>query len=228
MRTILDLWQPAGRADSLLVLLPPAKASLEDMIIQGMVEAVRQRALPLDIVLAEVDYQQVMAGTVAESLHATVLEPALKAGYTRIWLAGISLGAFNALHYAAVHSRHLTGIKLLAPYPGTGDILQEIKTAGGPAAWASRPDCSLRDERIWWHWLCRTALRMDTDCPVWLGLSEQDRFLAGQNLLASLLPPQRVHRMPGEHSWPVWQALWRHWLDHGPLQGHRSAPKGPP
>lgn len=36
MRTIDDRWQPAQRADSLLVLLPPAKATLEDLIAQGM------------------------------------------------------------------------------------------------------------------------------------------------------------------------------------------------
>lgn len=226
MHTILDRYQPEGRTNSLLVLLPPAKASLEDMIDQGMVAAVRQRGLPLDIVLAEVGYQQVMAGTVAESLHEAVMVQALQAGYRSIWLAGISLGAFNALHYAAVYSRHLAGIKLLAPYPGTGDILQEIKSAGGPTAWAAQPDCSLRDERIWWHWLCCEASHTDTGCPVWVGLSEQDRFLAGQNLLASLLPPQRVHRMAGEHSWPVWQALWQHWLDHGPLQAQPPSLKG--
>lgn len=221
MRTLEARWQPAERADSLLVLLPPAKASLDDMIDQGMVAAVRQRNLPLDVLLAEVGYQQVMAGTVADSLQQAVLAPALAAGYRRIWLAGISLGAFNALHYAARYAaqcgQRLAGIKLLAPYPGTADILQELRAAGGPLAWAADPGASRCDERIWWHWLCRQAAEGETACPVWLGLSEQDRFLAGQQLLAGLLPSQRVHRVPGEHSWPVWLQLWQHWLDHGPL-----------
>ncbi|SCK20348.1 alpha/beta hydrolase [Vogesella sp. LIG4] len=225
MRTIDDRWQPAQRADSLLVLLPPAKATLEDLIAQGMVAAVRERGLPLDIVLAEVGYQQVMAGTVASSLQQAVVQPALDAGYRHIWLAGISLGAFNALHYAACYAalcgQRLAGIKLLAPYPGTADILQEIGAAGGPQAWAADPATSRQDERIWWHWLAAGA----GDCPVWLGLSEQDRFLAGQQLLAGLLPPQRVQRTDGEHSWPAWLRLWQHWLDHGPLAAPAFAAK---
>lgn len=221
MRTIEDRRQPAQRADSLLVLLPPAKATLEDLIEQGMVAAVRARGLPLDIVLAEVGYQQVMAGTVASSLQQAVVQPALAAGYRHIWLAGISLGAFNALHYAALHSQHLAGIKLLAPYPGTADILQEIGAAGGPQAWAADPATSRQDERIWWYWLAAGT----GDCPVWLGLSEQDRFFAGQQLLAGLLPPQRVQRTDGEHSWPAWLRLWQQWLDHGPLAATTFATK---
>ena len=214
MRCLTDSWRAGQRAENLLVLLPPAKASLEDMLAQGMVAAVRARGLPLDIVLADVGYQQVLAGTVADSLHQAVLQPALEQGYRNIWLAGISLGAFNALHYAAVYAEHLSGIFLLAPYPGTADILQEIRQAGGPQAWADAAP-GLQDERRWWHWLARQEEA--TRCPVWLSLADDDRFAAGQQLLASLLPATRVHRMAGDHSWPVWQQQWRYWLEHGPL-----------
>jgi pimeloyl-ACP methyl ester carboxylesterase len=95
--------------------------------------------------LADVGYQQVLAGTVAPTLHQAVLKPTLAQGYRNIWLAGISLGAFNALHYAAVYAEHLAGIFLLAPYPGTADILQEIRAAGGPQAWADASP-GLQDE----------------------------------------------------------------------------------
>jgi predicted exporter len=117
VRCLTDAWRAGQRADSLLVLLPPAKASLEDLLAQGMVAAVRARGLPLDIVLADVGYQQVLAGTVADSLHQAVLQPALAQGYRNIWLAGISLGAFNALHYAAVYAEHLAGISCWLPIP---------------------------------------------------------------------------------------------------------------
>lgn len=211
MRCLTDSWRAGQRADSLLVLLPPAKASLEDMLAQGMVAAVRARGLAVDIVLADVGYQQVMAGTVADCLQQAVIAPARAQGYRAIWLAGISLGAFNALHYAAVHAGLLAGICLLAPYPGTADILQEIRLAGGPQAWAATTR-SLQDERRWWHWLATQA-----DCPLWLGLAAQDRFRAGQHMLASLVPAQRVSLIEGDHSWPVWLQLWQHWLAHGPL-----------
>jgi pimeloyl-ACP methyl ester carboxylesterase len=193
-----------------LVLLPPAKASLEDMLAQGMVAAVRAHGLAVDIVLADVGYQQVMAGTVAHCLQQ-LIAPARAQGYRAIWLAGISLGAFNALHYAAVHGGELAGLCLLAPYPGTADILQEIHQAGGPQDWAAATT-NVQDERRWWHWLATQA-----NCPLWLGLAAQDRFCDGQAMLASLLPAQRVNKVEGDHSWPVWRQLWQHWLVHGPL-----------
>ena len=214
MRCLTDNWCTGQRTDSLLVLLPPAKATLEDLLAQGMVAAVRARGLPLDIVLADVGYQQVLAGTVADGLQQAVIAPARQQGYRNIWLAGISLGAFNALHHAAVYAEQLAGLILLAPYPGTADILQEIHAAGGPQAWAaSKP--GLQDERRWWHWL--VSQNATTCCPVWLSLAEGDRFAAGQQLMASLLPAARVHRMAGDHSWPVWQQQWQYWLQHGPL-----------
>jgi len=221
VRCLADAYHADHRADTLLVLLPPAKASLEDMLAQGMVAAVRELGLPLDILLADVGYQQVMAGTVASTLQQEVILPARQQGYAAIWLAGISLGAFNALHYAAVHGEQLAGIKLLAPYPGTADILQEIRAAGGPEGWAADPDCSLQDERRWWHWLAKRGER--AGCPLWLSLAAEDRFAAGQDMLATLLLPAQVRRTAGDHSWPVWRAQWQHWLLHGPLSGKPAA-----
>jgi len=217
VRCLADAYRADSRADTLLVLLPPAKASLEDLLAQGMVAAVRARGLAVDIVLADVGYQQVMAGTVAASLQQAVIVPARGQGYRAIWLAGISLGAFNALHHAAVHGGELAGLCLLAPYPGTADILQEIRQAGGPQQWAAAT-ANLPDELRWWHWLATQA-----DCPLWLGLGAQDRFRDGQDMLASLLPAQRVNKIEGDHSWPVWLQLWQHWLAHGPL----AAPRAP-
>jgi pimeloyl-ACP methyl ester carboxylesterase len=213
MRRIDDALSPGQRAENLLVLLPPALSKLEDLLEQGFVAEVRGRGLPLDIVLAEPCYQQVMGKTVAEDLHQEVVMPALSAGYRRIWLAGVSLGAFNALTYAAVYGECVAGMKLIAPYPGTSDILHEIQAAGGPEAWAADPASSHADERAWWHWLAHAGRFCQPE--IYLGLASQDRFHSGQAMMAGLVPAERVHRVEGDHSWPVWQALWRHWLDQG-------------
>jgi len=217
MRTLYDAASPGQRAPRLLVLLPPAKARLEDLIEQGFVAAVRARRLALDILLADIGYQQVMAQTVAPDLHDQVILPAKAQGYADIWLAGISLGGFNALHYAAQHAAHLAGIKLIAPYPGTADVLNEL-SATGIDAWARDPAASRTDERGWWHWLWREGNPGQRTLPVWLGLARNDRFIHGQELLASLLPPTRVHRVDGDHSWPVWRALWEDWLRDAPWE----------
>ncbi|BEV73822.1 MULTISPECIES: alpha/beta hydrolase [unclassified Paludibacterium] len=210
-------------ARTLLVLLPPAMARPEDMIEQGMVQAVRARGLNVDIVLAEIGYQQVMAQTVAADIEQAILTPAARQGYRQIWLAGISLGAFNALHCAAAHADKLAGLMLIAPYPGTGDVLAEIRAAGSPADWAGLPDCSQHDERRWWHWLCRQPRTEDAMPAIWLGLSDQDRFRQGQAMLASLIADRRILHTRGKHDWPAWQALWSGWLDQGPFADEAQA-----
>jgi pimeloyl-ACP methyl ester carboxylesterase len=217
MRTHYDFAADGQPARRLLVLLPPAKASLEDLTEQGFVAAVRSRRLALDVVLADASPQRVLAQTAVRDLHRQVIAPAKARGYAEIWLAGISLGGFNALDYAASHAAELAGIKLIAPYPGTGDILNEIEAAGGAAAWASAPDCPLADERRWWHWLSQEAQRGASGLPIWLGLSQQDRFRRGQALLAALLPAARTRLIAGDHCWPAWRTLWQQWLDEGPL-----------
>ena len=46
---------------------------------------------------------------------------------------------------------------------------------------------------------------------------EEDRFIAGQRMLANFLPEHHVSYLPGYHDWPVWEQAWRDFLDHGPL-----------
>jgi len=223
MRTLLDRAPGAAQPSTLLVLLPPAKAGCDDLVAQGFVADVRARQLPVDVLLAEVSFEQVMAKTVASALHMHALGAVQ--GYTQIWLAGISIGAFNALHYAAVHGDRLAGLMLVAPYAGTSDILREIEDAGGPQAWAQLPGRSTADERIWWDWLCREAAR-PAGKPVHVGLGSNDRFIAGQRVLAGVVPATHVDEIPGEHAWPVWRQLWQRWLDKGVLQAVADAPGG--
>ena len=219
MRILTDSLDGSSRPDTLLVLLPPAEARIEDFHAKGFVAAVRRSAIPVDLVLAEISYKHVMAKTVVSVLHEQVVQPAQAAGYGGIWFAGISLGAFSALHYAAERAADLAGIHLMAPYPGSGDILAEIVAAGGPAAWADTPHSEQGDERAWWRWLCRESLAGRWQTQVCLSTGSEDRFLRGQRMLADLLPRERVRYLPGTHAWPTWQELWQDWLEHGPLAG---------
>ena len=216
MRRCLELQRAGQRNDTLLVLLPPSLSSIDAFYDQGFVEALRMRNLPVDLLLADVGAQHVMDKTVVSVLHQEVIQPALARGYRAIWLAGISMGGFNALHYAASHMGLLAGILLLAPYPGTGDVLAELRCAGGVAPWCQTKP-SLRDERNWWHWLGLESLQGRWTTPVYMSTGSHDRFLVGQRLLADLLPAERVRVLEGKHEWATWKALWLDWLTHGPL-----------
>lgn len=214
MRALTDGLAP--RPDTLLVLLPGAETALEDFQHYGFIEAVRSRGLAIDILAADLNYTHVMARTVISTLHDEVIVPARGAGYRQIWLAGISLGGLNALLYASTHASELAGIHLIAPYPGTGDILAEIRAAGGPQAWFDTPASQQGDERVFWRWLVEQAAA-GSPLPVSFGCGSADRFIRNQRELAALLPPDRVEYLPGGHDWPTWQALWASWLDGLPF-----------
>lgn len=222
MRTLLDQHPNAQKAEARLILLAPALSTLEDLVSQGFVAAVRQRKLPLDILLVQIDPQQVLAGTVAEDLQQ-LIRPENSAGQQKTWLAGISLGGFCALHYAARFARQLNGLTLIAPYPGTTDILNEISQAGGVQAWQADPSSSSADERFWWKWLCRQQ-QAPEPLQIHLGLGLQDRFAAGQALMADLMPAGQMDRIDGDHSWPVWHTLWQRWLNRLALDLSPGAP----
>ena len=217
MRQITDAFDTSGRASTLLVLLPPAQARIEDLQAQGFVLAVRRAGIRADIVLAEITYEHLMAKTAESTLHDQVVLPARGGGYRDIWLAGISLGGFIALHYAAEHAQHVSGLYLMSPYPGTADVLAEISRAGGPLAWADTEPGSLGDERTWWRWLCRQARPAQWPTQVYLSTGAEDRFREGQRMLAGLLPAGHVQWVPGGHAWPAWQTMWADWLRAGPL-----------
>lgn len=216
MRTRTELQTPTQRSKTLLVLLPPALSSMDDLDEQGFVAAVRQRQLPVDLLLADVTAQQVLDNTMVSALYEEVLQPARADGYRSIWLVGISIGAFSALHCAALHADQLAGLYLIAPYPGTADVLAEIRAAGGAANWCQQQPSS-QNERTWWQWLGQESLKTQWATPVYFGTGSTDRFLSGQRLLADLLPEDRIRVLPGSHQWPTWKALWEDWLDHGPL-----------
>lgn len=224
MRTCTEWYTSGHRSETLLVLLPPSLSSLDDFYTQGFVDAVRQRQLPMDLLLADITGQHVLDRTMVTTLYTKVLQPARAEGYRAIWLAGISMGGFCALHCAAHHADHLAGLYLMAPYPGTGDVLAEIRTAGGATAWCQQQSSTL-DERAWWQWLGQESQKAQWTTPVYVGTGATDRFLNGQRLLTDLLPDDRVRVVPGGHQWPTWKTLWDDWLDFGPLARQKSLPE---
>jgi pimeloyl-ACP methyl ester carboxylesterase len=208
----------AQQAASLLVLLPGAHMSLADFWQQGLVAAVRERRLATDILAADINYTHVMEKTVVERLHEKVILPARAKGYRQIWLAGISLGALNALMYAAQHAQLLTGLHLIAPYPGTGDICAEIREAGGPVVWARTPAAEQGDEREAWRWLAHQHAGAIAAPWVSFSCGSEDRFVRNQRMLSELISPERVHWQVGRHDWSAWLALWQRWLEQCPLE----------
>jgi pimeloyl-ACP methyl ester carboxylesterase len=114
MRTLVDA-VPGTSDPLLLALLPGSFIGPEDFIREGFVAAVRERGIGAQVALVDVRMADFADGSVVERLREAVVAPARERGATRIWFAGISLGALAALAFAARHERDLEGLVLMSP-----------------------------------------------------------------------------------------------------------------
>jgi pimeloyl-ACP methyl ester carboxylesterase len=207
---------PGAQAPVLLVMLTGAFMVPSEMQQEGFIAALRERGLAADLRLVDSNMRYVYDGSLIDRLEREVIAPARAAGYRRIWLGGISLGGYLALAYASTHPGQIEGLTLIAPYLGRRGLLLEIQRAGGPRAWragAPAHDPGDHDAALW-TWLGDPGPAAP---PIWLGYGREDRLREGQQMLAALLPPERVSVVPGTHDWPPWRELWAGWLDRGLL-----------
>jgi hypothetical protein len=212
MRQLIDLAQPEQQAATLLILLPAAYQQPEDFIKYGFVQAVRERALDIDLIMAELSFSQAIDATAVHAIHNKLLQPAIAAGYQSIWLVGISIGGYAAMAYADNYPATLSGMLLLAPYPGNRITTAEIAAAGGLASWSATDIAADDTERLNWRWL-QTQANAATALELHLAYGEHDRFAPSYVMMAQSLPAVRVDHVSGGHSWPVWQQLWQNFLD---------------
>jgi pimeloyl-ACP methyl ester carboxylesterase len=178
----------------------------------GFDAAARTRHLAVDLHFMRVELEHVGDRRVIERLAREVVAPARAAGCRSIWLAGISLGGFFALDYAA-NQAGCDGLCLLAPYLGNRQLIAEIAAAPGLEAWDAGPLAESDEERRIWRFIRdRHGKHGPERRPVYLGYGREDRFARGHALMAEALPPGMVHVAAGGHDWPTWSALWEQFL----------------
>ncbi|MEO7599447.1 MAG: alpha/beta hydrolase-fold protein [Opitutus sp.] len=198
---------PEKQADTLVLFLPGRGSVMSEFEDNGFVDTLRRAGVHADVVITDAHLGYYMNRTVIDRLAADVLEPARARGYQRIVSVGISLGGLGALLCQRDQPQSLDAIVLMAPYLGDQkSLFRDIDAAGGPALWAkNRP---LRggevDEQIWTY-LGQHANELP---PTWLASGREDRLAKGQNMLATLLPANRVLTIEGRHTWKTWRALW--------------------
>jgi pimeloyl-ACP methyl ester carboxylesterase len=212
MNAIFDTAAGADRASVLLVMLPGAGDRPEDLIDNGFVRALRERALPVDVAVAYAGTGYYLDASIAARLSADIIAPARRRGYARIWLMGISLGGLGAVACASEYPSELEGVILLAPFLGMRGIIAEVLHAGGLHEWQSPEQRSGDLEHRLLAWLKR--YRPGAGAPeIYLGYGTDDRFAPASAMLAQQLPADRVVRIKGGHNWETWVALWGDMLD---------------
>jgi pimeloyl-ACP methyl ester carboxylesterase len=210
---VRSIFRAAARgvvAPTRMVWLPGAYHYAEDFLEAGFDTEVRERALPLDLVFVDLELEHLGDRSALEQLQREIVAPARDLGCRSIWLAGISLGGFIALAYAAAHGADWDGLCLLAPYLGNRMLIDEIAAAPGLPGWRSGPLAQADEERRIWH-LIQTQ-RAESR-PMYLGYGSDDRFARAHGLMAEALPPDAVNVVSGGHDWPTWTRLWERFLD---------------
>jgi pimeloyl-ACP methyl ester carboxylesterase len=214
---IYDVAPVAAEERILLLMLPGAKNTPQQLADNGFIRALRERELAVDVLALDAHADMYLdRGRVERLLHDT-LDEARAHGYQRIWLLGISLGGTGAMLCATQRTAEIEGIFLLAPFLGTRGMIAEVKAAGGFRHWQAGEIGNRDLERALLQQIQQRSQDTVTFPPLYLGYGSEDHYRGASILLSEQMPPHRLSVMTGGHDWPTWIALWRELLDKQPF-----------
>ena len=200
----------------LFVFLPGRGDSVTVFQKEGLIQAVRERRLPVDVIAVNAHVGYYMNGTVFTRLREDVIQPSRARAYSQIWLIGNSLGGYGSLTYAREHPDEITGVVLLGPFLGSQSVIHSIAEAGGLEKW-NPGEIRMNTEEQWdkhlWMWVKDCGQQKECFRNIYMGYGRDDRFSDAQALLASSMPSGHVIVIDGGHSWSTWKKLWLTFLD---------------
>ncbi len=205
----------------LIVFIRALYGNHETFEKEGFVAMVRAKGLHYDMVAPNAHLGYYFARNLDKRLKEDVIEPARAAGYTHIWLVGVSMGGLGAILYLLNYPEDngITGIVLMAPFLGDREILHEIFQAGGVRKWEPGGYDDSDWQRLLWHWIKRYERQQpDRRPPIYLGYGEDDSYALGQGLLAAILPQDHVFVIQGNHSVATVKEIWAIMLDNVPFE----------
>ncbi len=206
-----------GRADNLLVLLRGLGGSNTIFEKEGVIDKIRRRRLPFDIVAPDTNYSYYTNHVLGKRLQTDIIDPARRKGYRHIWIAGFSMGGgLGTLIYLHSHHRDIDDVLLISPYLGLNSLIQEIKDAGGVASWQQVTKATdLSDwSRLVWSWIKEYSKAPKNYPPIYLGYGSEDWVVKdGPSLLATVLPKDRVFIVPGNHDISTFKVIFSRQLD---------------
>lgn len=205
--------EDSGHTD-LLIFLRGIGGSHTDFERFGLIDQVRERNLPVDIVVPNAHYGYYKSESVVDRIKEDIIEPAKQRGYERFWLAGFSMGGLGSLFYIREYPEDIEAVMLVSPFMGWGTIRREIDAAGGIRNWDADSSAIDNWQILIWTFVQDYVAAPDNYPPVYMGYGTTDGVAKnGPSLLADALLNQRVFSMPGGHNYTTFQALWSKHLD---------------
>ncbi|WP_317930289.1 alpha/beta hydrolase [Halioxenophilus sp. WMMB6] len=209
---------PQSDHKTLVIALGGLGGSPKDFEKYGFVAALQQAYPSVDLVCPDAHFGYYRTRQLLPRLKADIIEPAKAQGYQRIFLVGVSMGGMGSLLALRDLPAQFAGVVLLAPYSGEAELHAQVRdylNNGGPAPWQLGLDGRKQSMAELWQWLLANEALLQSG-KVWLGYGDNDR-LSGHDLLAELLPKERVFTMAGEHKAVVFAELWRTVLAEKPF-----------
>ena len=204
-----------GRSKNLFIFMRGLGGSNQSFADAGMVDEVKNRNIPFDIIAPNAHFAYYSERTLIERLHNDVVLPAVNQGYTNIWLVGVSMGGLGSMLYLKEHPEYIDGVYLIAPFLCYDQILDEIIAAGGVRQWD--PGSYDPDEdwqRMFWDWI-KDEITDKRTIPIFHGFGRSDEYNKGQNLFTTVIPSNRVIIIEGGHDIKTIKSLWDIFLDRG-------------
>ena len=211
--TFIAAPQPAHR---LVVMLPGRGDSLQGLTDTGIAAIIQESWPDADVLLTGLTMPFYRQGRAVQRLHNEVIEPARRKGYQQVWMAGISLGGMGTLLYDSEYPDQIDGLLLLSPYLGEDSILQQIRQAGGLAAWQAGPVQESRPDTFQhelWRSLQALSQRPQRTESTWIAYGADEPFRQPIELMTPLLPANHVIMLPGKHNWTLWKPAMRELLE---------------
>lgn len=211
--TFIAAPQPAHR---LVVMLPGRGDSLQSLSDTGIATIIQHSWPDADVILTGLTMPFYQQGRAEQRLHDEVIEPARRRAYRQVWLAGVSLGGMGALLYDHDYPDQIDGLLLLSPYLGEHAIHQQIRQAGGLAAWragAAQPLGPNTFQHELWRSLQGWSQRPHRTHSTWLAYGADEPFRQPIELMSPLLPADHVIMLPGQHNWKLWIPAMRDLLE---------------
>ena len=198
----------------LLIFMRGIGGSHTDFERFGLIDQLRERNLPVDIIVPNAHYGYYKTESVVDRIKKDIIEPAKQRGYERFWLAGFSMGGLGSLFYIREYPQDIEAVMLVSPFMGWGTIRREIVSAGGINYWDADNSAIDNWQILVWTFIQDYLGAPDNYPPVYLGYGTRDGVAKnGPELLAAALPQERIFTLPGSHNYPTFKALWSKHLD---------------
>lgn len=200
------------RQPNLLVMMRGLGADNSIFADEGIIDEIRQRQLPVDVIAPDSHYGYYKAETFEIRLKEDIIDPARRLGYKHIWLSGFSMGGLGCLFYLRSYPEDIDGVFLTSPFLGWRSIHKDIRRAGSVADWTMKAEDADEWETKIWDWIKHYDPAKNP--PIWLGYGEDDILASdGPPLLATVLPRDRVFTVPGNHTVATFKTIFHRHLD---------------